>query len=189
MRNMLENARTLIAATRAQQLAENVRGEQLLVLLETADVLLGYAITASEEAERLSDDGHPTDLLAKFLKQWRESLAWVGDTAVRDSMPSATSLAYQRKRMRQVAVIADNSDDAMLKYLTHVTADAMDVAIAAVFTVRTELPVRTGAALPIGPSQRTISLTSRRMRRTLTQARSWKSLSIRHALQIVRAHD
>ena len=68
MRNTLENARAVIAATRAQQLAENVRGEQLLVLLETADVMLGYAITASEEAERFGTEQNQIELLARFLK-------------------------------------------------------------------------------------------------------------------------
>ena len=184
MRNLLENARTLIAATRAQQLAENMRGEQLLVLLETADVMLGYAITASEEAERLSDNGHPTDLLTEFLKQWRDSLDWVRANAVRDSMPSASALELQRMRVLQMSSIADNSDQAWLKHLAHLIADAMDVALAAVFTVRTELPVRTGTAIPIGPSHRTISLPSRGMWRTLSEAWSWKSLTLRHALRV-----
>ena len=59
------------------------------------------------------------------------------DTAVRDSMPSTTSLEYQRERMRNMSSIADDSANANLKHLTHVTADAMDVAITAVFTART----------------------------------------------------
>jgi uncharacterized membrane protein YccC len=184
MRNTLENARAVIAATRAQQLAENLRGEHLLVLLETADVMLGYAITASEEAERFGTQQHQIELLARFLKQWRESLEWVRETAVRDSMPSTTSLECQRERMRNMSSIADDSANANLKHLTHVTADAMDVAIAAVFTARTGLPVRTGAAVPIGPSHRTISLPSRGMWRTLWEAWSWKSLTLRHALRV-----
>jgi uncharacterized membrane protein YccC len=184
MRNMLENARAVIAAIRGQQLAENMRGEQLLVLLETADVMLGYAITASEEAERVCTEQHQIDVLARFLKQWRESLEWVRNTAVRDRMPSATALEYQRERMRQMSSIADNSDSAMLKHLAHVTADAMDVAIAAAFTARTELPVRTGVAVPIGPSHRTIALPSRGMWRTLSEAWSWKSVTLRHALRV-----
>jgi uncharacterized membrane protein YccC len=184
MRNALENARAVIAATRGQQLAENIRGEQLLVLLETADVMLGYAITASEEAEQFCTNEHQVEVLATFLKQWRESLEWVRNTAVRDSMPSTTALEYQRERMRNLSSIADTSDSATLKHLSHVTADAMDVAIAAVFTVRTELPVRTGAAVPIGPSHRTISLPSRGMWRTLLAAWSWESLTLRHALRV-----
>jgi len=184
MRNALENARAVIAATRGQQLAENIRGEQLLVLLETADVMLAYAIAASDEAEQFCTEQHRIDSLVTFLKQWRESLEWVRNTAVRDSMPSATALEYQRERMRNLSSIADNSDGATLRHLAHVTADAMDVAIAAVFTVRTELPVRTGAAVPIGPSHRTISLPSRGMWLTLRAAWSWESLTLRHALRV-----
>ncbi len=44
-------------------------------------------------------------------------------------------------------------------------ADAMDVAIAAVFTARTALPMATGSAIPIGPGHQTIALPERALER------------------------
>jgi uncharacterized membrane protein YccC len=184
MRNTLESARSIITATRAQQLAENVRGEQLLVLLESADVMLGYAITATERAEQLQSDAKQRDFLVSFLEQWLESLQWVRHAAARDRMPSAEEREHQRGRMRQVAARSDTCADPLLRHLAHVTADAMDVAIAAVFTVRTEIPVPTGSAVPIGPSHRTISLPTRSMWQTLSEAWSWDSVTLRHALRV-----
>ena len=60
----------------------------------------------------------------------------------------------------------------------------MDVAIAAVFTARTEVAVPTGSAIPIGPSHRTMSLPTRPMWQTLQEAWSWDSVILRQALRV-----
>ncbi len=189
MRNLLEDARTIIAASRAQELAENVRGEQLLVLLETADVMLGYAIAATERAEQLQTHQVQThmqqpEFLIAFLERWRQSLLWVDQAAAHDKIPSAAAREQQRDEMRHLATLADRTGDPLIMHLAQMTADAMDVAIAAVFTVRTDVAVPTGAAIPIGPSHRTISLPTRPMWQTLREAWSWDSVTLRHALRV-----
>ncbi len=178
MRNLLEDARTIIAASRAQELAENVRGEQLLVLLETVDVMLGYAIAATERAEQLQTHQVQThmqqpEFLIGFFDRWRQSLLWVDQAAAHDKIPSAAAREQQRDEMRHLATLADRTGDPLIMHLAQMTADAMDVAIAAVFTVRTDVAVPTGAAIPIGPSHRTISLPTRPMWQTLREAWSW----------------
>jgi uncharacterized membrane protein YccC len=183
MRNSLETARTVIAATRAQQLAENVRGEQLLVLLETADVMLSYAISATEHAEHIHSNPRLRERLTGFLEQWRELLVWVSNTATSGS-PTEPLLNEQREKMRRMAAQARTTGDSFFTHLVVTTADAMDVALTAVFTARTGLPLETGAAVPIGPSHRTISLPSRSMWRTLCEAWSWESVTLRHALRV-----
>lgn len=184
MRNLLEEARAVIAATRAQELAENVRGEQLLVLLETADVMLGYAIAATERAERIQTQMEQRGFLLTFLERWRQSLLWVHQAAARDKIPSAAAREQQRDEVRRLASIADKSGDPVITHLARTTADAMDVAIAAAFTARTEVAVATGSAIPIGPSHRTISLPTRPMWQTLREAWSWDSVTLRHALRV-----
>ncbi|MGA9900951.1 MAG: FUSC family protein [Terriglobales bacterium] len=184
IRNLLEEARAIIAATRAQQLTENVRGEQLLVLLETADVMLGYAIAATERAEQVQTQAQQRDFLIEFLEKWRESLLWVHRTATRDRIPPAAARDQQRGEMRHVASLANACGDPLITHLAHMTADAMDVAIAAVFTARTDVAVPTGSAVPIGPSHRTISLPTRSMWQTLREAWSWDSVTLRHALRV-----
>jgi uncharacterized membrane protein YccC len=183
MRNSLENARTVIAATRAQQLAENVRGEQLLVLLETADVMLGYAISATEYAEHIHSNTRHRERLAGFLEQWRKSLVSVSNSA-RGRSPFEPLLNEHREKMRHMAVQAGTTGDSILPHLVVSTADAMDVVLTAVFSARTGLPLETGAAVPIGPSHRTISLPSRSMWQTLCEAWSWESVTLRHALRV-----
>ena len=184
MRNTLENARDIVAATRAQQLAENLRGEQLLVLLETADVLLGYAISATEHAEQIQFDPKQRAWLIAFLEQWRDSLQWVENNAAHEPIPSPQAREQQREQIAELAEKMNQSGDPLLTHLARIAADAMDVAIAAVFSVRTGLPVPTGAAVPIGPSHQAIAIPSRSMARTLRDALSWDSVTLRHALRV-----
>ena len=183
MRNSLENARTVIAATRAQHLSENVRGEQLLVLLETADVMLGYAISATEHAEHIYSDLHQREQLSSFFEQWRESLAWVS-SAARSQIPSELLLNEERDKIRRMAAHVRTTGNSFLMHIVISVADAMDVALTAVFTARTGLPLETGVVVPIGPSHRTISFPSRSMWQTLREAWSRDSLTLRHALRI-----
>src|SRR5215469_6907357 len=72
--------------------------------------------------------------------------------------------------MREMAAQIKNSDDMLIRHLAHMTADAMDVAIAAVFSARTGLPISTGSAVPIGPSHQTIAHPSQSMWHTLCGA-------------------
>src|SRR5215469_3442450 len=72
--------------------------------------------------------------------------------------------------MREMAAQIKNSDDMLIRHLAHMTADAMDVAIAAVFSARTGLPISTSSAVPIGPSHQTIAHPSQSMWHTLCGA-------------------
>ena len=185
MRNTLENARTMIAASRAQFLSESLRGEQLLVLLETADVMLGYAIAAIEHAEQIQADPLRRKDVTAFLEKWRESLLWVEETAVRDRLPKSSARDDERARVRRMSAdFGEAPADRLLTHLAQMSADAMDVAITSVYAVRTGLEPPESSAVPIGPSHGTIALPSLSMWRRLRDAWAWNSVTLRRALRV-----
>ncbi len=140
------------------------------MLLETADVMLGYAIAATERAEQVQTHAQQRNFMIQFLEKLRESLLWVHRTATRDKIPPAAVREQQRDEIRDAASRANACGDPLVTHLAHMTADAMDVAIAAVFTARTDLAVPTGSAVPIGPCHRTISLPTPSMWQTSREA-------------------
>ena len=74
MRNALETARVSLGSVRARTPARTLRGRNLAVLLETADILFGRAIVLIELAERSlreagSEDVHATSRRLQWLTQ------------------------------------------------------------------------------------------------------------------------
>jgi uncharacterized membrane protein YccC len=73
MRSALEAARASLGSVRARTPARTLRGRNLAVLLETADILLGRALALMELAERSVREGGAEEIAAA-----RQRLAWVG---------------------------------------------------------------------------------------------------------------
>jgi uncharacterized membrane protein YccC len=76
MRSALETARSSLGSVRARTPARTLRGRNLAVLLETADILLGRALALIELAERSLREGGAEEIAAA-----RQRLSWLGQAA------------------------------------------------------------------------------------------------------------
>jgi uncharacterized membrane protein YccC len=90
MRSALETARGSLGSVRARTPARTIRGRNLAVLLETADILLGLALALIELAERSVREGGAEGIAAA-----RQRLAWLGQAAalVEQALRERTRLA------------------------------------------------------------------------------------------------
>ena len=77
MRSALETARSSLGSVRARTPARSVRGRNLAVLLETADILFSRGLAMVDLAERSAIEGNAGDIAFA-----RQRLAWLGQAAL-----------------------------------------------------------------------------------------------------------
>ena len=87
MRSALETARGSLGSVRARTPARTLRGRNLAVLLETADILFGRALVLIELAERSVREGGGDEIAAARQRlQWLRHAAALVEQAIREPM-------------------------------------------------------------------------------------------------------
>src|ERR1700691_4144941 len=93
MRSALEAARSSLGSVRARTPARSVRGRNLAVLLETADILFSRGLAMVDLAERSALEGNAEDIaFARQRLAWLRQAALLVERGLRDRPPLAEFL-------------------------------------------------------------------------------------------------
>jgi uncharacterized membrane protein YccC len=147
MRSALETARSSLGSVRARTPARTIRGRNLAVLLETADILLGLALALIELAERSVREGG-----APGIATARQRLAWLGQAAalVEEALREPTRLAEVERQGAALIATARATNGATDAGATFAAAfQSLDVECTQNF--ETALEALTGVSTGIDP--------------------------------------
>jgi uncharacterized membrane protein YccC len=189
VRRALETARESIASVRAQRTSESIRTNHLIVLLESADLLVAHTVALAEFLENSSSDTvTPCVARAKSsLLLISQAESWIADLLRRRFQQfEETARNYQ---MRLLRVPNDMTqclapDDADGQFLLHQMAEItqnIEVALDSVVAVRTARETRRGKKQAKLPAPVAVPLT---WMETLRANWNPESLMLRHAIRV-----
>lgn len=194
LRSLLEQAQLAVASVRKSSRAETRRGRELIVLLESADLLLARAVALSEYMEMtVNEDSSPCAVRGKsaVLELARMEM-WIGTVLRRRLTDLEETVRHYRSRLERMPADVSqcmSKEDTAGQFLVHQLSDAaqnLDAALESAVAVR--LGRRPRGTLSAPPRQP--------IRERLAQSReigildqllaSWhrESLMLRHAARV-----
>jgi uncharacterized membrane protein YccC len=189
MRRALESARASLGSVRARTPARTLRGRNLAVLLETADILLARSLVLIELAERSVREGGAEEIAAARQRiQWLQQAAVLVELAIRSPARLADvdlqgTMLVAAMRAANADVVPDTIFATALHSLDLECAQNIETALEAVIGITTGR--LTGVSHGIDPAR-----TEERLRRQtpdtlelLRQNWTFASSALRHALR------
>jgi uncharacterized membrane protein YccC len=189
MRKALESARASLGSVRARTPARTLRGRNLAVLLETADILLSRALALIELGERSVREGGEEEVAAVRQRlQWLQQAATLVELAIRQPARLADvdlqgTMLVAAVRAANAHKIPNNIFATALHSLDIECAQNIETALEALIGITTGM--LTGASHGIDPAR-----TEERLRRQapdtlelLRQNWTFSSSALRHALR------
>jgi uncharacterized membrane protein YccC len=111
IRSVVERAWNAVAHARTESLGGSPQEQQLVVLLETADLLIARTIAVAEylEAESVKADSTGCDERAlSGLEQLRLAEEWIAATLVRKRRETSASVEMHRQRLHDLPLVVEN---------------------------------------------------------------------------------
>jgi uncharacterized membrane protein YccC len=160
IRRVVEQGWQAVAAIRAERQAETAQGDQLVVLLETADQLIARTVALAEhlEAQTARSASRCLDRSLAGLGDLRSTELWVASLLVRrGALTAAHALAKCREMERlppYLAACAEDGDGADRFLLTQITQSALllTTAIESAALLRLGRTPDSTASIPFGAS-------------------------------------
>lgn len=144
LRRQLEAARHAVSSVRAETAAETIRGRNLVVLLESADLLLARTVALAEYMEMTAEqDASPCTVRGKAsILLLEEAAEWVSTALTRRLRDLEESSHQRRARLQRIPAEVTqcmSPEDIPGQFLVHQLVDAtqnLDTAIESAVAVR-----------------------------------------------------